>query len=53
MGTEFSYRLGQRYRVALNPALRYPINSVYKSDVGIDSTPITFDIGLRFRYIFK
>jgi hypothetical protein len=53
MGTEFSYRLGQRYRVALNPALRYPLNSVYKSDVGIDSTPLTFDIGLRFRYIFK
>ncbi|HTF16939.1 MAG TPA: outer membrane beta-barrel protein [Chryseolinea sp.] len=53
MGTEFSYRLGQRYRIALNPALRYPLNSVYKSDVGIESTPLTFDVGLRFRYIFK
>lgn len=53
MGTEFSYRLGQRYRIALNPALRYPFSSVYKSDVGIESTPLTFDVGLRFRYIFK
>jgi hypothetical protein len=53
MGTEFSYRLGQRYRVALNPAIRYPFSSVYKSDVGIQSTPLTFDVGLRFRYIFK
>jgi len=53
MGTEFSYRLGQRYRIALNPALRYPFSSVYKSDVGIQSMPLTFDVGLRFRYIFK
>ncbi|MBL0743815.1 outer membrane beta-barrel protein [Chryseolinea lacunae] len=52
MGTEFSYKFGQRYRLALNPGLRYPLNSVYKSDLGIQSTPLTFDVGLRFRYIF-
>jgi hypothetical protein len=52
MGTEFSYRLGTHYRIALNPGLRYPLNSVYKSDVGIQSTPLTFDVGLRFKYIF-
>lgn len=52
MGTEFSYRFGSHYRVALNPGLRYPLNSVYKSDVGIQSTPLTFDVGLRFKYIF-
>ena len=53
MGTEFSYRFGSHYRVSLNPGLRYPLNSVYKSDIGIQSTPLTFDVGLRFRYIFK
>jgi hypothetical protein len=52
VGTELSYRFAQRYRVSLNPGLRYPINSVYKSDLGIQSTPLTFDVGLRFRYIF-
>lgn len=52
MGTEFTYRFGQHYRVALNPGLRYPFNSVYKTDVGVESTPLTFDVGLRFRYIF-
>lgn len=52
MGTEFSYKLGSRYRVALNPGLRYPFSSVYKTDTGVNSTPLTFDVGLRFRYIF-
>jgi hypothetical protein len=52
LGTEFSYKFSSRYRVALNPGLRYPINSVYKSDLGVQSAPLSFDIGLRFRYIF-
>jgi hypothetical protein len=52
VGTELSYRFGSRYRVALNPGLRYPLSSVYKSNLGIQSTPLTFDVGLRFRYIF-
>lgn len=53
MGTEFTYRLSDRYRVALNPGLRYPFNSIYKEETGIESTPLTFDVGLRFRYIFR
>ena len=53
VGTELSYRFAERYRVSLNPGLRYPINSVYKSDLGIQSNPLTFDLGLRFRYIFR
>jgi hypothetical protein len=51
-GTELSYRFSKNYRVALNPGIRYPFNSIYRSDAQISSTPITFDIGLRFRYIF-
>ncbi|MDV3310401.1 MAG: PorT family protein [Cyclobacteriaceae bacterium] len=52
VGTEFSYRFSEKYRISLNPGLRYPFSSIYKSDVGLSATPVTFDVGLRFRYIF-
>jgi hypothetical protein len=52
VGSEISYRFGGHYRLGLNPGFRYPFNSIYKEDVGIQSTPLTFDVGLRFRYIF-
>ena len=52
-GTELSYRFSKNYRVALNPGIRYPFNSIYRSELAVRSTPITFDIGLRFRYIFR
>jgi hypothetical protein len=52
-GSELSYRFNDHYRVGLNPAIRYPFNSIYKDDLGVESTPLTFDIGLRFRYIFN
>jgi hypothetical protein len=53
IGTEFSYKLGRHYRLAINPGLRYPINSIYKSDIGLEAMPLTFDVGLKFRYIFR
>jgi hypothetical protein len=53
VGTELSYRFAKHYRVALNPGIRYPLNTIYKSEIGVDATPVTFDLGLRFRYIFN
>ena len=53
LGTEVSYRFGERYRVSVNPGIRYPFNTIYKSALGVESAPLTFDVGLRFRYIFK
>jgi hypothetical protein len=53
VGSEISYRFANRYRLSLNPGIRYPFRSIYKDEVGVNSTPLTFDVGLRFRYIFK
>jgi hypothetical protein len=51
-GTELTYRIGDHYCVALNPGIRYSFNSIYKAEKGIESIPVTYDIGLRFRYNF-
>lgn len=53
IGTEVSYRFGESYRISVSPGLRYPFNSIYKTDLGIKSSPLTFDVAVRFRYILK
>ncbi len=51
-GTEVNLRLNQRYRIALVPGIRYSFTNIYNTESGA-SRPIVFDLGLRFRYIFK
>ena len=52
LGTEVSDRFGEHYRISVNPGIRYPFNTIYKSELGVQSTHLIFDLGLRFRYIF-
>lgn len=51
MSSEVSYKLGKSYRVSLVPGLRYSFNPVLKSQT--TGNPFIWDMGFRFRYIFK
>jgi hypothetical protein len=53
LGSEFSYKLADHYRISLVPGLRYSFNSVLKSQSGSISNPVVMDVGFRFRYIFR
>jgi hypothetical protein len=52
VGTELSYKISTHYRVSVAPGLRYSLNSVLKSNE-VSSNPLVWDVGFRFRYIFK
>lgn len=52
MGTELSYKIATQYRISIAPGLRYSLNSVLKSEAA-PVNPLVWDVGFRFRYIFK
>jgi len=51
MSSEFSYKLGKNYRLSLVPGMRYSFNPALKSMT--TGSAMTWDVGFRFRYIFK
>jgi hypothetical protein len=53
MSTEFSYKMGSHYRLAVVPGFRYSLNPMLKSDQATQGNPMIWDVGFRFRYIFK
>jgi hypothetical protein len=48
---EFSYRLADRYRIALVPGVRYSFTNLTR-DQSITNRPLVLDVGFRFRYMF-
>lgn len=52
MGTELSYKIATQYRISIAPGLRYSLGSVLKTEYA-PSNPLAWDVGFRFRYIFK
>lgn len=52
VGTEVSYRISNHYRISVIPGMRYSFNSILKPTVGSTITPLIWDVGFRFRYIF-
>ncbi|MFN8341243.1 MAG: hypothetical protein U0V64_06205 [Cyclobacteriaceae bacterium] len=52
IGTEFSYRFGKHYRLSFLPGMRYALTNPHKSGA-VDTNPLRWDVGLRFRYILQ
>lgn len=52
VGTELSYRISTHYRISVIPGMRYSFGSILKSNVNGSLTPLIWDVGFRFKYIF-
>lgn len=53
LSSEVSYKLGDRYRVSVVPGFHYSFNPVLKSPYNSTGNPFVWDVGFRFRYIFR
>ncbi|MFM8913935.1 MAG: hypothetical protein ACKOE6_13635 [Flammeovirgaceae bacterium] len=52
VGTELSYKISSHYRIAVIPGMRYSFDSILKSNVSGSITPLIWDVGFRFKYVF-
>jgi len=52
VGTELSYKISIYYRISVIPGMRYSFDSILKSNVNGSITPLIWDVGFRFKYIF-
>jgi hypothetical protein len=52
VGTELSYKISTHYRISVIPGMRYSFDSILKSNVNGSITPLIWDVGFRFKYIF-
>lgn len=50
--SEFSYRIGDHYRLSVVPGMRYSVRSMLK-DSKEEGTPLVMDVGFRFKYLFN
>lgn len=53
MSSEVSYKLGRHYRLSVVPGVRYSFAPILKSTSPATGNNMVWDIGFRFRYIFK
>lgn len=52
-GLELSHKIGNSYRLALTPSLRYAFNSILKDDATLAYNPLVLEVGMKFKYIFN
>ncbi|MGE0588417.1 MAG: outer membrane beta-barrel protein [Cyclobacteriaceae bacterium] len=52
-GLELSHKIGNNYRLAVTPGLRYTFNSILKDDATLAYNPLVLEVGMKFKYIFN